>query len=100
MIGLPRNVIRCQLEGAKVSSALDFYVPRPPAVTTESDYGRELFQELKRIREIAKQHINKAQSSQKDQYDKHSTEPVIKEGDLVMLKVDVMDRSFHGTYGV
>ena len=41
---------------AKIPSALDFYVPRPPAVTTESEYGRELFQELKRIREIVRQH--------------------------------------------
>ena len=57
---------------AKVPSALDFYVPRQPAVTTESEYGRELFQELKRIREIARQHIKKAQSSQKEQYEKHS----------------------------
>ena len=33
---------------AKVPSALDFYVPRPPAVVTESEYGRALFQELKK----------------------------------------------------
>ena len=25
---------------------LNFYVPQPPAVATESEYGRELFQEL------------------------------------------------------
>ena len=71
---------------AKVLYALDFYVPRPPAVVTESEYGRELFQELKRIRKIARQHIKKAQSSQEEQYDKHSKEPMIKVGDLVMLK--------------
>ena len=88
---------------AKIPSALDFYVPRPPAVTTESEYGRELFQELKRVREIARQHIRKAQTSQKEQYDKHSKEPVIKVGDLVMLKVDAkfkLDRSFRGPYRV
>ena len=88
---------------AKVPSALDFYVPRPPAVVTESEYGRALFQELKKVREIARQHIRKAQSSQKEQYDKHSKEPVIKAGDLVMLKVDAkfkLDRSFRGPYRV
>ena len=51
---------------AKVPYALDFYVPGPPAVITESEYGRELFQELKRIREIARQHIKKTQSSQEE----------------------------------
>ena len=74
---------------------------RPPAVVTEFEYGRELFQELKRIREIARQHIKKAQNSQKEQYDKHSKESAIKVGDLVMLKVDAkfkLDRSFHGPY--
>ena len=81
---------------AKVPSALDFYVPRPPAVATESEYGRELFQESKKIKEIARQHIQKTQSRQKEQYDKHS---VIKVCDLVMLKVDAkfkLDRSFCG----
>ena len=76
-------------------------MPRPPAVATESEYGRELFQELKRIREIARQHIKKAQTSQKEQYDKHSREPMITTGDLVMLKVDAkfkLDRSFRGPY--
>ena len=67
---------------------LNFYVPQPPAVATESEYGRELFQELKRIRETVRQQIKKAQTRQKEQYDKHSHEPVIKVDDLVMLKVD------------
>ena len=70
---------------------------------TESEYGRELFQELKRIREIARQYIKKAQISQKEQYDKHSREPMITTGDLVMLKVDAkfkLDHSFRGPYRV
>ena len=92
-------------QDSKVPSALDFYVPRPPAVVTESEYERELrlFQELKRIREIPRQHIKKVLHSQKEQYDKHSKEPVIKVGDLVMLKVDAkfkLDCSFHGPYRV
>ena len=37
---------------AKLPSALDFYVPKPPAVTVESEYGREPFQELKKAREL------------------------------------------------
>ena len=42
---------------AKLPSALDFYVPKPPAVTVESEYGKELYQELKRARELARQSI-------------------------------------------
>ena len=63
-------------------------MPKPPAVTVESEYGRELFQELKRARELARQSIKNSQGSQKRQYDKHAKESGIKVGDLVMLKVD------------
>ena len=83
------------------ASALDFYTPRPPVITVASEYGRELFQEL-RIKELARQHIRKAQVSQKEQYDKHSKKPVIR-ADLVMLKVDPkfkLHHSFHGPYRV
>ena len=45
-------------QDVKIPSALHFYIPRPPAITTESEYGRELFKELKSIRELARQHIN------------------------------------------
>ena len=38
--------------------------------------------------EFAGQDIRKIQVSQKKQYDKNSTEPVIRVGDLVVLKVD------------
>ena len=88
---------------AKLPSAPDFYVPKPPAVTVESDYGRELFQELKEARELARQSIKNSQGSQKMQYDKHAREPEIKVGDLVMLKVDPkfkLDRAFRGPYRV
>jgi len=37
-------------QDAKIPLALDFYVSKPPDVTVESEYGRELFQELKRVR--------------------------------------------------
>ena len=43
---------------------------------------------FKNYREIVRQQIKKAQTRQKEQYDKHSHEPVIKVDDLVMLKVD------------
>ena len=69
----------------------------------QSEYGRELFKELKSIRQLARQHIKKAQVSPKKEYDKHSKEPVIRVGDLVMLKVDPkfkLDRSFQGPYRV
>ena len=55
---------------ASLPSSLDFYVPKPKAVTLESDYGRELFKELKQVRSLAKQSIAKAQNVQKQQYDK------------------------------
>ena len=54
-------------------------------VTTKLEYGRELFQELKRARGIARQ---QAQISQNEQYDKHSKETKITVGDLVMFKVE------------
>jgi len=53
-------------------------------VTVESEDGRELFQELKRARNLARQNIRKAQGSQKRQYDRHAKETGIKESDLVM----------------
>ena len=43
---------------------------------------------FKNYRELVRQQIKKAQTRQKEQYDKHSHEPVIKVDDLVMLKVD------------
>ena len=58
---------------------------------------------MKSIRELARQHIKKAQVSQKKQYDKHSKEPVIRVGDFVMLKVDPkfkLDHSFQEPYQV
>jgi len=58
---------------------LDFYSPRLKLLTLESKYGRELFCELKRIRNLAKQKINRAQHSQKSQYDKGSKESRIRE---------------------
>ena len=53
-----------------IPSDLDFYTPKPQTVTIESEYGRELFKELKQIRALARQSIVRAQPSQKHQYGK------------------------------
>jgi len=95
----------CLLHGrdAKIPSALDFYVSKPPVVTVESANGRELFQELKRVRNLARQNIRKAPSSQKRQYDRHAKATRIKEGNLVMLKVDTkfkLEQAFRSPYKV
>ena len=58
------------------------------SLTVESEYGRELFQEMKRIRQVVRQKIQKAQKLQKYQYDKHVKESKIEVDDLVMLKVE------------
>ena len=88
---------------ARILSVLDFYRPGLKRLTLESEYERELFREMKRIRELARQKIKKAQDSQKHQYDKGAKESRIGVGDLVMLKVDPkfkLDRNFHGPYRV
>ena len=54
---------------AHLPTALDFYTPRVKSLTVESEYGRELFQEMKRIRQVVRQRIQKAQKLQKYQYD-------------------------------
>ena len=88
---------------ANLPTALDFYTPRVKSLTVESEYGRELFQEMKRVRQVVRQRIQKVQKSQKDQYDKHVKESKIEVGDLVMLKVEPtfkLDRTFRGPYRV
>ena len=73
------------------------------ALTVESEYGKELFVKMKKIRDAVKQRIKKSQRTQKDQYDKHVKESKIRIGDLVMLKVEAsfkLDRTFRGPYRV
>ena len=73
------------------------------SLTVESEYVRELFQEIKWIRQAVRRRIKKAQRSQKDQYDKHVKEFQIEVGDLVMLKVEPkfkFDRTFCESYRV
>ena len=86
----------------RLPTGLDTYVPRVSCPTVETDYGRSLFKELSRVRQMARQNILKAQSSQKSQYDKTASNDIkICEGDLVMLKVEPrfkLDRPFRGPY--
>ena len=88
----------------RIPTGLDIYVPRTSCPTVETDYGRELFKELGQARQVARQNIMRAQSSQKSQYDKTATSDLkIQDGDLVMLKVELrfkLDRPFRGYYRV
>ena len=63
-------------------SNLDLYTPKLQAVTIEYEYSRELCQELKQIKALARKSIVRAQASQ---YDKEAKESKISSGDLVML---------------
>jgi len=71
---------------ARLPTAMDFYMPPLGCPTVETDYARELYKELKLVREVAKQSIKRAQCSQKTQYDKKAKHSDIVPGDLVMLK--------------
>lgn len=87
-----------------LTTGLDFYVPTIQAPTLESDYAKALFAELKEARRLARQNISKSQVAQKTIYDKETCVNIkIKEGDLVMLKVQPqfkLDRPFQGPYHV
>ena len=69
----------------------------------ESDFARELFEDVKYARRLAQQNIRKAQKQQKNSYDRATKEATIKVNDLVMLKVEPrfkLDRTFRGPYRV
>jgi len=83
--------------------SLDFYVPPPQFLVTETDYARELFKKVKQARQLAQKVIKQAQKGQKYQYDKNAKETNIQEGDIVMLKVEPrfkLDRPYKGPYRV
>ena len=88
----------------RLPTGLDTYVPRVSCPTVETDYGRSLFKELSRVRQMARQNILKPQSSQKSQYDRTASNDIkICEGDLVMLTVEPrfkLDCPFRGPYRV
>jgi len=67
----------------------------------ETEYGKELERKLKQARQLARQHIQLAQRSQKKFYDRSSKEIEVKVGDRVMLKVEPqfkLDRTFKGPF--
>jgi len=88
---------------ARVPTSLDFYQPTSTMPIVETEFARELFSDLKRARKLAQQEIKKAQGKLTEQYDKSAKESVVKENDLVMLKVEPqfkLDRTFRGPYRV
>ena len=88
---------------AQLPTSLNFFAPAVHCPTIETEYGRELFQELKKARQLAKKHIQKAQGNQKKQYDRRAQDSNIHVGDLVMLKVEPrfkLDRGFKGPFRV
>ena len=87
----------------KLPTALNFYSPPPKTPVIYSEYGKTLFKELKVIRDIARENIQHAQSSQKRQYDKASCPVSIKIGDTVFVKAQPkfkLDCTFHGPFRV
>ena len=87
----------------QLPTALDFFAPTIPCPAIETDYAWELFQELKRARELARKSIQKAQGKQKVQYDRRAQESKIHAGDLVMLKIEPrfrLDRGYKGPFRV
>jgi len=87
-----------------VPTSLNFYQPVYTAPVIETEFARELFQDLKHARKLAQQNIKKAQHQQKQSYDRSATkEPTIKVNNLAMLKVEArfkLDRAYKGPYRV
>ena len=67
-------------------TSLDFYAPVVKYPVMETEYGKELVEELKRARQLAKKHIQSAQCNQKKFYDRRSKDVKLEVGDRVMLK--------------
>ena len=82
----------------KLPSSLDFQTPVVKFSIIETEYDKGLERELKQARQLAKQHIQSAQRSQKF-YDRSSKEVKLNVGDREMLKVQPqfkLDRTFKG----
>ena len=85
----------------KLPSALNFQAPVCKFPTIESEYGQELVKELKHVRNMAKQNVQKKQKEQKRLYDRQSKEIDLKVGNLVMLKTQPrfrLDRKYKGPF--
>lgn len=64
------------------------------------DHAKELSAELKLARGAAQNSIRKVQEKEKNHYDQRAKNTDLKEGDLVMLKVQPLDQSFRGPFKV
>ena len=87
----------------RVPTSLNFYQPVYSTPVLETEFAKELFQDLREARKLAQRNIKKAQHQQKQNYDKSAVEPTIKVDDLVMLKVEPrfkLDRTYKGPYRV
>ena len=87
----------------QLPTSLNFFSPAVYCPTIETEYGHELFQELKKARQLAKTHIQKALRNQKKQHDHRAPDSNIHVGDLVMLKVEPrfkLDLGFKGPFWV
>jgi len=74
-----------------------FYVLPPHFLVVQIDYdARELFKDVKQARQLTQIGIKQAQKGKKYQYDKTAKETSIKEGDIVMLKVEPKDLNWTG----
>ena len=82
-------------------TSLDFYAPVVRYPVIETEYGKELAEELKSARQLARKHIQSAQCDQKKFYDRKCKDVKLKVGDRVMLKVEPrfkLDRLFKGPF--
>ena len=87
----------------RVPTSLNFYQPVYSTPVLETEFAKELFQDLREARKLAQRNIKKAQHQQKQNYDKSAVEPTIKVDDLVMLKVEPrfkLDQTYKGPYRV
>ena len=87
----------------QLPTSLDFSVPVMRYPVIESEYAKELAEELKLARALARKNIQAKQREQKRHYDHRSKVKDMKIGDLVMLKTQPrfrLDRSFKGPFVV
>ena len=87
----------------QLPTSLDFSVPVVRYPIVESEYAKELAEELKVARSLAWKNMRAKQKEQKKHYDCKSKIKDMKMGDLVMLKTQPrfhLDRSFKGPFVV
>ena len=88
---------------ARLPSALSFCQPVVKYLVVASEFAKELVEELKQVRSVAKKNIRKGQAEQKRHYDHKAKDVELSEGDLVMLKVQPrfrLDRRYKGPFRI